>query len=66
MPWWPVSASATAYRIMNPDGKVVPPNITTTDYSGFATYMSDFASANPYQLLGAIGQTPGTWSFPVW
>ena len=66
MPWWPVSASATAYRLMNPDGNVVPPKITTTDDSIFANYMSEFASGNPYGLLGTIGQTPGTWSFPIW
>lgn len=65
-PWWPVSASATAYRIMNPDGNVVPPVITATDDSGFATFMSNFASSNPYGLLAAIGQLPGSWTFPVW
>lgn len=66
MPWWPVSASATAYRLMNPDGNAIPPKITTTDESIFANYMSEFASGNPYGLLSTIGQTPGTWSFPVW
>ena len=66
LPWWPVSASATAYRIMNPNGNVVPPKITTTDDSIFANYMGDFASANPYGLLSSIGQIPGGWSFPVW
>lgn len=66
MGWWPTSASATAYRILNPDGNVVPPIMTTTNDSTFANYMSDYASGNPYALLSTIGQTPGTWSFPVW
>lgn len=65
-PWWAVSASATAYRIMNPNGNAVPPVITTTDDSIFGNYLSEFASANPYGLLSAVGQTPGAWSFPVW
>ena len=66
LPWWPVSASATAYRIMNPNGNAVPPKITTTDDSIFGNYMSEFASANPSGLLSVVGQTPGAWSFPVW
>ena len=51
---------------MNPDGNVVPPAITTTDDSIFSNYMSEYASGNPYGLLNVVGQTPGTWSFPVW
>ena len=66
LPWWATSASATAYRISNPDGNVVPAVITETNDGIFADYMSGYASSNPYDLLNVVGQTPGTWSFPVW
>lgn len=66
MPWWPVSASATAYRLMNPDGNVVPPIITTTNDSIFADFMSDFAATDTYEIVSSIGQMPGSWSFPIW
>ena len=66
VPYWPVSASATYYRVLNPDGNVVPPIITTTNDSIFADYMSAFATTNPYDLLETIGRMPTEWSFPTW
>lgn len=66
MPWWPVAASATAYRIMNPNPNVVPPNYTDTNDSSFADYMNAYVANNSYSLLRSVGIMPGTWSFPVW
>ena len=66
MPWWPTSAIATAYRLMNPNGNVVPPTIVATNDSIFANYMNAFSSDNQYGLLGLIGQTPGIWKSPLW
>lgn len=41
VPWWPVSTSATAYHIMNPDEKVIPPTFNTTNNAGYTEYISE-------------------------
>ena len=66
MPWWPVSASATAYRILNPNSSAVPPIITTTNGSIFSDYMNKYITNNSYSLVRTIGQMPTEWSFPLW
>ena len=66
MPWWPVSSAATAYRILNPNGNVVPPIMTTKNTSIFDDYVTNFVASHPQDALSAVGQFPGTWTMPVW
>lgn len=64
-PWWPTSGSARAYRALNPNANANPPVITPPNDEAFAQYVDDFVSANTYDMLDLIGQTPGAWTLPT-
>ena len=64
-PWWPASGSAKAYRALNPDSSQTPVYDTTNADTLYNNYIIEYVRSNPANLIGLIGQNPGTWNLPV-